>query len=284
MDHYSERTASVQSDKLVACAAVAELFRGALRSDYLAGLWRSDVLAGLLWGRNPDGVCTRPAVYRAPSWSWAAVEGPIKNHPTYLMRNMALYVTLAEVVECWVTLEDRALPFGRVTDGALILRGTPIPCRGGPTRKRWNQYWIVPVPSYEEARHQQWGLGYHSHSDEEEVESIRGGNVRAGVVYVVLDCNADELPGRMWAVPLIRDAREIKDYQELMVGGIVLEPVAPPPTDSGSKCEKKRFRRIGMFYGACSVAKESEHSLWDPLIRAASVKKEERPWTDIVIL
>lgn len=46
---YSGRAESVESDKLLACAAIAEQFSGVLRCEYLAGLWRSDAfLADLL--------------------------------------------------------------------------------------------------------------------------------------------------------------------------------------------------------------------------------------------
>ncbi|EIW52296.1 HET-domain-containing protein, partial [Trametes versicolor FP-101664 SS1] len=128
---YSRRSASVESDKLVACAAIAEQFHRALRSDYLAGLWRSDtLLTNLLWeddkvessmlGRRH----TRPTVYRAPSWSWASLDGVIQQSNLYTMDfEDTQTVALAKVVECVVTLEDAALPFGRVTGGTLVLRG-----------------------------------------------------------------------------------------------------------------------------------------------------------------
>jgi hypothetical protein len=46
---------------------------------YLAGLWSSDVFVELIWFRRSAnlGDLSRPKHYRAPSWSWAAVEGPI---------------------------------------------------------------------------------------------------------------------------------------------------------------------------------------------------------------
>ncbi|KAL1948611.1 hypothetical protein VTO73DRAFT_10417 [Trametes versicolor] len=51
---YSRRSASVESDKLLACAAVAQQFAHVLKSDYLAGLWQSDqLLTDLLWRANP---------------------------------------------------------------------------------------------------------------------------------------------------------------------------------------------------------------------------------------
>ncbi|EIW52310.1 HET-domain-containing protein, partial [Trametes versicolor FP-101664 SS1] len=124
VEDYSGRAASVESDKLIACAAVAEQFYAVLGSEYLAGLWRSDkLLADLLWDARMGAQGrrhTRPTGYRAPSWSWAAIEGPVRwNFPTW---EDDWVVALAEIVECRVTLEDAALPFGQVTGGALVLR------------------------------------------------------------------------------------------------------------------------------------------------------------------
>lgn len=68
--------------------------------------------------------------YRAPSWSWAAVEGGITWTPR-ASDDTGTRVALAEIVECRVTPENAVLnPFGRVTGGILVLRGTLLPCRG----------------------------------------------------------------------------------------------------------------------------------------------------------
>ncbi|KAL1944881.1 hypothetical protein VTO73DRAFT_2501 [Trametes versicolor] len=66
VEDYSGRTAGVESDKLVACAAVAEQFRRVLDSAYLAGLWSSDMfLVDLLWETvkdSPNGRSTASSV------------------------------------------------------------------------------------------------------------------------------------------------------------------------------------------------------------------------------
>ncbi|KAH6627916.1 heterokaryon incompatibility protein-domain-containing protein [Chaetomium tenue] len=82
-------------DVFAAIIAVAQQASRVLNSRYLAGIWECDIVRGLLWRpahhfrtelamRQPT---TRPKpskfttgtgpVIRAPSWSWAAVEGPI---------------------------------------------------------------------------------------------------------------------------------------------------------------------------------------------------------------
>lgn len=122
---YNRRNISFPSDKLVACSAVATLFHGVLGSDYLAGLWRGHLLQGLLWRKVlKEKYFTRPAAYRAPSWSWAAVDGLVWMAPSADPDQEAV----VEVVRCEVTLQTPKLPFGEVTDGFLVLRTALIRC------------------------------------------------------------------------------------------------------------------------------------------------------------
>ncbi|KAI0633192.1 heterokaryon incompatibility protein-domain-containing protein [Trametes polyzona] len=127
---YTRRTVTYPSDKLPACAGIAEEFHRVLRSDYLAGLWRDTLLEDLLWSRIGSSTKPRrrPAGYRAPSWSWAAVDEGV-----YLWESgrgeTGHSQALAEVVECTVRLMDEALPFGEFTAGSLVLRAPLVRCR-----------------------------------------------------------------------------------------------------------------------------------------------------------
>lgn len=282
---YSRRSASVESDKLVACAAIAEQFHRALRSDYLAGLWRSDtLLTNLLWeadkvessmlGRRH----TRPTVYRAPSWSWASLEGIIQQSSLYIMDfEDTQTVALAKVVQCVVTLEDAALPFGRVTGGTLVLRGALIPCRGGRADRYAPACWTVPLPSLEHAQHKQWGLGGVNAEGEDEL----GDTMNAGdSVDVTLDCDADELPGEMWVVPLVRS---VWSGRRVHFSGIVLERIAPLSSSSQAGHQKTRFRRCAYFRKLLmEMETDSEHPLWGPLTQA--VMDGECPSMEIEIV
>ena len=66
------------SDKLVALAGIATRVHATLKSRYLAGLWQEYLMDDLLWQiediRNP---VSRPVRFRAPSWSWASVDGAL---------------------------------------------------------------------------------------------------------------------------------------------------------------------------------------------------------------
>lgn len=285
---YSRRSASVESDKLLACAAVAQQFSHVLKSDYLAGLWQSDkLLADLLWRANPyatgDVPHCRPKAYRAPSWSWASVDGAVDywsvDHPNDFEDPRS--VVLAEVVasQCRVTLEDPLLPFGRVTGGTLLLRGMMIPChRGGREAEKPVPYrWKVSLPSFQEARRRQWGLcGLNSDG----FDSTEPGDS----AYVNLDCDAEGLPERMWLVPFVKSAAKLH-YDSDRIRGIVLEMVQLSNiSDSPHDSEPTSFRRIGYFW--TPPDKHLTHSLWGPLARAIedSQDEESRPWMDIAIV
>ncbi|KAJ4422108.1 hypothetical protein N0V82_003191 [Gnomoniopsis sp. IMI 355080] len=92
------RRLSKDTDKLPALAGLAvrfQYYKSATsaheqRYDYLAGLWwdgsitphpspeAAELPRGLLWRRAGDEFLSRPAAYRAPSWSWAALDGPVE--------------------------------------------------------------------------------------------------------------------------------------------------------------------------------------------------------------
>lgn len=111
---YTKPTVSLPSDKLVASGALAGAFHCVLRSDYMAGLWRDTLLQDLLW-RSREVLCARPAVYRAPSWSWPAVErthimGPgVENVWSWPSAN---WLPVAEEVHCEVQQRSRASIWG----------------------------------------------------------------------------------------------------------------------------------------------------------------------------
>ncbi|KAJ8482444.1 hypothetical protein ONZ51_g5349 [Trametes cubensis] len=125
VNDYSRRKLSYPSDRLVACAGLAELFARALGSRYVAGIWNDKhLLRDLLW-RVPEPARSRPTEYLAPSWSWASVEDVI---PFYFdlhlnSRDMATSVT------CTCTPHDPAFPLGPVASGYLVLQAHMFRCR-----------------------------------------------------------------------------------------------------------------------------------------------------------
>ena len=97
VEKYNPRKLTKDTDKFPAIAGVARAFQQQTSMRYLAGLWDQDLLSGLSWSRTQDTEPLRlTARYRAPSWSWASVDGQIsyKLHfvTNYKMPNLDLQV------------------------------------------------------------------------------------------------------------------------------------------------------------------------------------------------
>lgn len=130
---YSGGILTQQDDKLVAVSGVARLQNQVQPDRYLAGLWRTDLEWQLLWSVNstvtnqyyssskdvqPSNV--QPVAYRAPSWSWAAVNGIIRHQHPDISRTATSGLRLCiRVVRAATTLVNKTDPFSAVSDGFL---------------------------------------------------------------------------------------------------------------------------------------------------------------------
>ena len=78
---YTRREMSKSLDKLAAIAGYANYFEQIISSKYMYGLWEIYLCDGLLWTAQlplPDKrTYVSRAKDRAPSWSWASIDGPV---------------------------------------------------------------------------------------------------------------------------------------------------------------------------------------------------------------
>lgn len=72
---YSERKLSMSSDNLLALAGIAATIAKRSGFRYIAGLWQETVEVDLVW--RVSGLKHVRPTYRAPTWSWAAVDGNV---------------------------------------------------------------------------------------------------------------------------------------------------------------------------------------------------------------
>lgn len=83
VERYSQATLTKAEDKLVAISALAREmqavleFRSNQKFTYIAGVWSPYLVQQLMWQRRTRQCLVRPRQYRAPSWSWASVDGPL---------------------------------------------------------------------------------------------------------------------------------------------------------------------------------------------------------------
>ncbi|KAH7085965.1 heterokaryon incompatibility protein-domain-containing protein [Paraphoma chrysanthemicola] len=124
VDAYSRRNLSHLSDKLPAISGLARIIHDQKKAEYLAGFWREDLPFALLWfADSMSDTTTQPATqWRAPSWSWASLDGPISSQG-----NRANVVTFEAVIDqaifvsCNLT-NKRGDAFGELVAGSLKLK------------------------------------------------------------------------------------------------------------------------------------------------------------------
>ena len=115
-------------DKLIAMAGMAQVLTPILGSAYVAGLWRQHLIPSLLWRRASTPYRTTRPAYRAPSFSWAAIDGRVFTFEYFAIADAQ---PLVEVLDVRLTYATDDV-FGPVTGGYLRLRG-----RLGRLRLRW---------------------------------------------------------------------------------------------------------------------------------------------------
>ncbi|KUJ07008.1 HET-domain-containing protein [Mollisia scopiformis] len=123
---YSKMRLTNPKDKLIALAGVAQMTFDENHDFYVAGMWRTYLESQLLWFVDAvyeDGRfyyrSERPKFYRAPTFSWAAVDvphginyGEITDHDL-----------LISVVEVDISPDSENFKFGPVKSGYLTVRG-----------------------------------------------------------------------------------------------------------------------------------------------------------------
>ncbi|KAI0630048.1 heterokaryon incompatibility protein-domain-containing protein [Trametes polyzona] len=201
VEDYSGRRITYPSDKLVACAAIAEVFHRLWGSDYLAGLWRETLLWDLLWSMDEHvgaSALAAPGLNRAPSWSWAGVDLKVKSRASDMSP-----IPMAEVVACDIALDDPELPFGGVSRGTLTLRATLIRCAWAPLHEGMepqNGYWGLSAVLLETAQQAQRRID--SASDLTATEEALGDEQHRGRGQ--LDRKADYGVQHLWAALIFR--------------------------------------------------------------------------------
>ncbi|KAI0376402.1 HET-domain-containing protein [Hypomontagnella monticulosa] len=136
---YSGTKLTVPSDKLVAVSGLAKDVRKRLQCvrpgehRYLAGLWEDVLMETLLWYVQVGSPARRAADYRAPSWSWASLDGNLIMPDMFLEETIELSSILSTDME-FLGGDDT----GEVKGGTLTLYG-PV-CRVKLSALSDNQY------------------------------------------------------------------------------------------------------------------------------------------------
>jgi hypothetical protein len=119
---YTRSNLTRTSDKLIALSGMARHIAQTMQmaaSDYLAGIWKDSLPQGLLWMLVSPMQEPRE---RAPSWSWASLDGPVQ--ATTVIRastDLLRFHYCSDVIHAQTN--PCSDPFGAVADGSIKVRG-----------------------------------------------------------------------------------------------------------------------------------------------------------------
>ncbi|CAK7200593.1 hypothetical protein SEUCBS139899_003291 [Sporothrix eucalyptigena] len=133
VESYAQRRLTFGTDKFPAVSSFAQNVHTALEnqgfnSEYMAGVWSGDFRRGLLYcpermhAAHVVQADEKDGLYRAPSWSWAVTDKPIKflAAETSLRGSSPLNLQLVS----WKSdLRDSNNPFGSVDDAHMVVKG-----------------------------------------------------------------------------------------------------------------------------------------------------------------
>ncbi|KAK6206851.1 heterokaryon incompatibility protein [Colletotrichum tabaci] len=130
VEHYTQRTLLLATDRLTALSGVARVAQSALRTRYVAGhWWDADFLRSLCWApvRTEETERTFSAdCYVAPSCSWAAHNGPVTMWIPYAGSEEPVtprFLGKTSVRDVSVVPATRGDDVGAVSSGNITVRG-----------------------------------------------------------------------------------------------------------------------------------------------------------------
>lgn len=157
VENYTNRNLTNGRDKLPAISALARKAFSTRRSCYLAGIWKDDLVYELGWISE---LCTLPAersenasgplldiavhdrdsihtngFYRAPSWSWASLDGEVIYPYNDDNIGSGSNHSLIEYVDHEIELSNDDDPYGQVKGDHLIVKAQTIEITARPLKR-----------------------------------------------------------------------------------------------------------------------------------------------------
>jgi len=254
---YSRAKLTLSSDKLVAFSGISHHFRTVTGNEYVAGLSRHSLEQNLCWARhlrfsNPK-IGAKRTPYRAPSWSWASIDDPVR---------WDLYTIddILDATETQTVINIQSfdiLPAGEDTMGGLLDAQLKTTC--GPLIRSQIVSELISVHMrYSDA----WAMQLHSH------KSLPF-SITCGLILDREESNLlmKNLRESIFLLPVL--TRRLPHNVGFSVYGLVITPAL----DQG----KGYFRRLGLFE---FLLEESYESLIDNLSRGTDFLMDESLYQD----
>jgi hypothetical protein len=154
VQQYAQRQLTDESDRFPALSGLAKIIAGAIKDEYLAGLWKGDLARGLLWAdvewrptrytsedshrnlcRTKDEIVAARSPsptgpYLGPSWSWVH-SNRLEYQVLIVGISMSLFCEHSFHNECIFhksssTPVSSLNPFGRLIDAKLVIYGKKV--------------------------------------------------------------------------------------------------------------------------------------------------------------
>jgi hypothetical protein len=137
---YSGLHLSFGKDRLPALSGVAKQMLHSRKGDqYLAGMWKKSIVYDLCW-RSWKGESRRPVSYRAPSWTWASLDGAFNFDTSIKSKSGEFEDFHAKCVQVVINPLGPD-PTGEVASGYIILEAA---CRKGILTKNQGLFYNSP--------------------------------------------------------------------------------------------------------------------------------------------
>lgn len=212
---YTRREFTKCDDKLPALSGLAANFSRRTGDSYVAGLWANHMPYGLLWSaaHNPTAKnLSSPKEYRAPTWSWASLDGHISfkgpdffNDPVVKAENLNFQTTPAG-----------SDPHGKVVSGSLTMTA-----RLKEINTKFEPTWLNEAKNAGRRETLVDDIGKLGTARFDNIHSLSKVQI-----YCLQICmaNRDMEPGQLHHVLLLRKAGDGTNYHRVGAGTVDFEP------------------------------------------------------------
>jgi len=225
VERYSTTNLTKPEDKLIALAGIAQLMSNRIGKKvlYVAGMWETYLASQLLWRVNPKYEeqtykypQRRPSKWRAPTFSWAAVDSPQGIKCGETMREEDLGISVDEIQvnptvserrfgpvksDCYVDLTCSLMKI-KIEEDATTLSGNTT--SDGPTEKSIRYIWRLQE---EEAQKE------NAQKENAQKEKAQEGNAQEGNVPVDLKTLSKHKLSNLYLDSPHDDWKDIKDNE-----------------------------------------------------------------------
>jgi hypothetical protein len=203
---YSTRELTKLNDRLPALSGLASKFSLRLNDSYVAGLWERDLITGLTWNTQAPG---RNLLDRAPSWSWASVEGPIDS---YRWKHKSMEMPL-EILDVQVTTNPNGTQKGSLRVSGMMYTASLTVEPLGFDKQPW-------IPRHSHYKYSLTRKGFENGSD-----AIVYADVRRGSAFKLdapLAVGASNTSAIEPLHPLQRSSENPSQYPKKVSGDVLL--------------------------------------------------------------